>query len=80
MELTLADIGAVLGCSKAAASRLRSGKYERPSSELIERYTALVAVVQRAAGGRQKARLADLCFDCPRQDCTGCRAAELAPD
>lgn len=77
MELTLADIGAVLGCSKAVASRLRSGKYERPGSELIERYQALEEVVKKAATGKEKASLTDLCFECPRQDCSGCRAAEL---
>lgn len=77
MELTLNDIGAVLGCSKAVASRLRSGKYERPGSELIAQYEALVAAVQKAAAGREKASLTDLCFECPRQDCSGCRAAEL---
>jgi len=77
MELSLSDIGAVLGCSKAVASRLRNGRYERPGSELIERYQALVAVVDKAATGREKASLTDLCFTCPRQDCSGCRAAEL---
>lgn len=77
MELTLSDIGAVLGCSKAVASRLRSGKYERPGSELIQRYEALEAVVKMAATGKEKASLTDLCFECPRQDCSGCRAAEL---
>lgn len=77
MELTLNDIGAVLGCSKAVASRLRAGKYERPGSELIERYQALEEVVKKAAAGKEKASLTDLCFECPRQDCSGCRAAEL---
>ncbi|TCW31443.1 hypothetical protein [Gulbenkiania mobilis] len=77
MELTLADIGAVLGCSKAVASRLRSGKYERPGSELIQRYQALEEVVKKAAAGKEKASLNDLCFACPRQDCGGCRVAEL---
>ena len=48
MDLSLSDIGAVLGCSKAAASRLRAGKYERPGSELIQRYQALEAVVKPA--------------------------------
>ena len=77
MDLSLSDIGAVLGCSKAAASRLRAGKYERPGSELIERYQALEEVVKKAAAGKEKASLTDLCFECPRQDCSGCRAAEL---
>ena len=77
MDLPLADIAAVLGCSKAVASRLRADKYERPGSELILRYRALLRVVAQAAARREKASLDDLCFDCPRQDCTGCRAAEL---
>ena len=77
MELTLNDIGAVLGCSKAVASRLRSGKYERPGSELLAQYEALEAVVKKAETGKEKASLTDLCFECPRQDCSGCRAAEL---
>jgi len=77
VELTLADIGAVLGCSKAVASRLRSSKYERPGSELIARYQALATVVEKAAAGKEKASLSDLCFECPRQDCSGCRVAEL---
>ena len=67
MDLSLSDIGAVLGCSKAAASRLRSGKYERPGSELIQRYQALEAVVKKAETGKEKASLTDLCFECPRQ-------------
>ena len=77
MELTLNDIGAVLGCSKAVASRLRSGKYERPGSKLLAQYGALEEVVNKAAAGKEKASLTDLCFECPRQDCSGCRAAEL---
>lgn len=77
MELTLNDIAAVLGCSKAVASRLRAGKYERPGSEMLAQYEALEAVVKKAAAGKEKASLTDLCFECPRQDCTGCRAAEL---
>ena len=54
MDLSLSDICAVLGCSKAAASRLRAGKYERPGSELIQRYQALEAVVKRAETGKEK--------------------------
>lgn len=77
MELSLNDIGAVLGCSKAVASRLRAGKYERPGSELIQQYQALGSVVKKVAAGREKASLSALCFECPRQDCSGCRAAEL---
>lgn len=77
MEIALADIGAVLGCSKAVASRLRSGKYERPGSELIQRYEALEGLVQTVAANKEKGSLNGLCFDCPRQDCSGCRVAEL---
>lgn len=77
MELSLADISAVLGCSKPAASMLKAGKYDRPGSDLNRRYLALAEVVRRAVSDREKASLTDLCFECPRQDCSGCRAAEL---
>lgn len=74
--LKLADIQAVLGVSKAAASMIRAGRYDRPGSELPARYAALLALVARV---RQEAG-ADagaICYDCPREDCAGCRIAEL---
>ncbi|MCX8017387.1 MAG: hypothetical protein N2690_05755 [Rhodocyclaceae bacterium] len=74
--LKLSDIQEVLGVSKAAASMIRAGKYDRQGSDLPQRYAALVRVVQRA---RQEAALdaAAICMACPREDCTGCRVAEL---
>ncbi len=77
MMLKLEDIAAVLGCSKAAASMIRAGKYDRPASDLPERYAALVRVAgQPQAMSRQKV-LSEICFECDRQDCTGCRIAEI---
>ena len=74
--LKLSDIQAVLGVSKTAASMIRAGRYDRPGSELPARYEALVALVQRA---RQEAQAdaGSICYGCPREDCTGCRVAEL---
>jgi len=74
--LKLSDIQAVLGVSKAAASMIRAGRYDRPGSELPQRYEALVALVRRV---RQEsgADAVSICYGCPREDCTGCRVAEL---
>lgn len=75
-RIKLEDIQAVLGVSKAAASMIRAGRYDRPGSELPARYEALVALVQRA---RQEAQAdaGSICYGCPREDCAGCRVAEL---
>lgn len=74
--MKLADIAAVLGCDKSTASRLSSGRYERPNSDLHERYRALVLLV---AEERRAAALdpVAICRACPREDCTGCRVAEI---
>lgn len=75
--LTLEEIAAVLGTAKSTASRLRAGRYEH-SGELVARYAALTALVDRrmrAAAGAQAPGA--LCRACPRDDCTGCRVAEL---
>jgi len=77
MKLTLADIAAVLGCSKAAASLLRAGKYDRPGSDLPARYTALVRVAGRPSESNRAAMLRQVCMECERQDCAGCRIAEI---
>lgn len=74
--MTLAEIAEVLGCSKPAASMLRAGRYDRPNSDLPARYAALVRVVtdaRRAAALDARA----ICNSCPRNDCSGCRIAEL---
>lgn len=70
--LTLNEICAVLGCSKPAASLLNAGKYDR-ESELKARHQALVKVVAERRG----LDLGGVCLECPRQDCAGCRIAEL---
>lgn len=75
MALKLSDIQAVLGCDKSTASRLARGCYERPNSDLPGRYAALVAVVD--AVRRQSLDPEAICMACPREDCTGCRLAEM---
>lgn len=75
--LKLADIQAVLGVSKAAASMIRAGRYDRPGSELPARYEALVALVRRVRQQALDDGAQRICYGCPREDCTGCRVAEL---
>lgn len=75
-ELKLADIQAVLGVSKAAASMVRAGKYAREGSDLPRRYEALLELIKRV----RRESLSDtgaICYACPREDCSGCRLAEL---
>lgn len=74
--MTLDDIAVILGCSKPTASQIRSGKYPTENTSLTERYTRLVAVVDAA---RREAALDPqaICRACPREDCTGCRVAEI---
>lgn len=73
--MRLDDIATILGCAKPTACMLRSGKYER-GGDLVQRYERLMAVVEAA---RREARLdaAAICRDCPRDDCAGCRVADL---
>lgn len=71
--LKLADIADVLGCSKATASRVARGIYDK-ESELPARYQTLVRLIDEA---RAQAAPARICQSCPRDDCTGCRVAEL---
>ncbi|HWO99744.1 MAG TPA: hypothetical protein VNL74_03870 [Methylococcus sp.] len=79
-EIKLSDIAAVLGCSKPAASLLRSGKYDKGgerAEDLKPRYEALLRIVAEAeARGRTNAA-GSICLDCPREDCSGCRVAEI---
>jgi len=64
----------VLGCSKSTASRLRAGSYGC-DGDLPARYGAMVAIIERQ---RQEApSLGEICRSCPREDCTGCRIAEI---
>ncbi|WP_019561716.1 hypothetical protein [Caldimonas manganoxidans] len=76
--MRLSDIAQVLGCSVPTASLLRNGRYGEVAkdSQLPERYAALVRLVEEA---RAAATLdtAAICRTCPREDCTGCRVAEL---
>jgi hypothetical protein len=74
--LTLNEISAVLGVSKPTASALKNGKY--PAAETVARYEALVMVVGRiASSGNNKTDPDSICAACPRDDCTGCRLADL---
>jgi len=74
--MTLDDIAVILGCSKPTASQLRSGTYPTDNTTLKTRYARLVAVVEAA---RRSAALDPdaICRACPREDCTGCRVAEI---
>ena len=76
--MTLAQIAAVLGCSRTVASRLRAGQYDRPGSDLPSRYAALMAVVSSAQAAPDLAACAHaICVACPRESCDGCRIAEI---
>jgi len=70
--LTLNEICAVLGCSKPAASLLKNGKYDR-NGDLVTRYQALMAAMDKG----RSVPLDQVCVECPRQNCKGCRVAEL---
>lgn len=67
-----AEAARILGCSDAAVGRIRAGNY--PEGELAARYRLLVEVLERAA---KQADAQAFCAACPREDCTGCRVAEL---
>ncbi|BBD77215.1 hypothetical protein [Hydrogenophilus thermoluteolus] len=67
-----AEAARILGVSDAAVGRIRAGNY--PDGALTERYRLLVAVLQRAAS---KVETEQICASCPREECTGCRIAEL---
>lgn len=76
MNLTLNEISAVLGVSKPTASALKNGKY--PAAETVARYESLLNVVERVTNEKSGAANHDsICAACPRDDCTGCRLAEL---
>jgi hypothetical protein len=76
VEISLAEIAAVLGCSKSTACRIRAGGYDK-ESELPARYAAPVAVVERVERETAKLDVDSICYACPRDDCTGCRVAEV---
>ncbi len=75
VSVSLSEAAAVLGVDKSTVSRVRAGKYDK-KSDLPARYEALLALVERV---RREAALDvhSICKACPREDCTGCRVAEL---
>lgn len=75
--MKLDDLAAALGCSRAAASMVRGGKYERPGSDLPTRYAALVRLIEAERAAAAEAAAGRLCYACPREDCTGCRVADV---
>lgn len=76
IDIKLAEIAEVLGCSVQAASYLKRGRYHEVArkSELPERYALLMRLMNDA---REAMRVERICIECPRDDCTGCRVAEL---
>lgn len=66
----------VLGVSKSVASRLRSGQYEK-NPELTRRYGALCALLNHTHGSDHILSPAEICNNCPRESCAGCRIAEI---
>jgi hypothetical protein len=71
--MRLQDIADVLGCSKATVSRVARGIYDK-ESDLPVRYAALMRLIDEARAQSAPERI---CVHCPREDCTGCRVAEL---
>jgi len=71
--MRLQDIADVLGCSKSTASRVARGIYDK-ESDLPVRYAALMRLIDET---RAQVAPERICQSCPREDCTGCRVAEL---
>ena len=74
--MTLTQISEVLLCSRAAASRLRAGTYDVSNSNLPRRYAMLVEIAQSQQPDLAACAHA-ICVACPRDDCTGCRVADI---
>lgn len=74
--MKLNDIAQILGCDKGTASKLRSGRYDRPTSDLLKRYQALVRLIDQERS-EAKGDVDAICHKCDRNDCTGCRVAEI---
>lgn len=72
----LAEIALILGCSPAAVSLIKNGRYGEVAREsyLPARYAALERLIERVRG---QVSIERVCYECPRQDCTGCRVAEM---
>ncbi len=75
--MKLQEVAVILGCSKPAASLLKNGQYDRKTSDLPARYEQLSKTVTRMVAERSSRDIDLFCYSCPRQDCTGCRIAEL---
>lgn len=77
--MTLDDIAVILACSKPAASMLRNGRYPATDggARLAERYARLMAVAVATERETSGHPYDAICNACPRDDCTGCRIAEL---
>lgn len=74
---SMAGVMAVLGCSKGTASKLMNGRYDCKTTDLPQRYEALVKLVASVRTQAQAQRADELCLSCPREDCSGCRVADL---
>lgn len=76
--MTVNEIAAVLGCSRAAASQLRTGTYPSARSTLASQYRALLELVARNARTVTETEAAHtLCRACDRDECAGCRCLEI---
>lgn len=76
--MTVNEIAAVLGCSRAAASLLRTGSYPCGRSALAVQYRALLELVARNARTPSPQDAANaLCAACDRDECAGCRCLEI---
>lgn len=79
---------AALRCSKGTASKLRAGKYPAKDGPLITAYRALTGTqpepkpkLRPNSDARRTRRkvLDQVCMECPRTSCAGCRIAEIDP-
>ncbi|MDD3938020.1 hypothetical protein [Rhodoferax sp.] len=77
MKLTLIELTAVLGCSRATASLVRAGKYPAKNGQVAGQYAALLALIESVSIGTEAERCESLCLACPRDNCDGCRVAEI---
>lgn len=84
VTVSLTEAAAVLGVDRSTVSRIRSGTYDRPGSDLPQRYAALVALIEAKAAQRVDLREvpdkelgAELCRRCPREGCDDCRVLDL---
>jgi hypothetical protein len=69
LMLTLIEICAVLGCSNACRPRCSEWEKTTENGDLVKRYQALMEAMDK---GRETP-LDQICIECPRQNCEGCR-------